>query len=131
MRLSRSRIIQPESVIPFKITSDEAYQRYRKWLGKGFFRPKDVLTKSGDAKITGIYVPYWTFDAHADSRWTAESGKYYYETERYTTTENGKRVTKTRQVRKVRWYPSSGAHSDDYDDVLISGTTSGDHGWWA
>ncbi len=119
-------LIQPESVIPFQFTGDQAYQNYKKWLGKGFFRPRDVLRTSGAAQIQGVYLPFWTFDAHADSRWTAESGTYYYETERYTTTEGGKRVTKTRQVRKVRWYPSSGAHSDNYDDVLVSGTTSGD-----
>ncbi len=99
-------IVQPESVIPFQFTSDEAYQKYKKWLGTGFFRPKDVLQKSGAAQIQGVYLPFWTFDAHAESRWTAESGDYYYETERYTDTENGKRVTKTRQVRKVRWYPT-------------------------
>lgn len=119
-------ILQPESVVPFQITGDQAYQNYRKWLGKGFFRPKDVLQSSGGAQMHGVYLPFWTFDAHADSRWTAESGYYYYETERYTTTENGKRVTKTRQVRKTRWQPSSGSHSDNYDDVLVSGTTSGD-----
>lgn len=121
-------IIQPESVIPFQITSDQAYTNYKKWLGTGFFRPRDVMQKSGGAQIQGVYLPFWTFDAHAESRWHAESGDYYYETERYTTTEDGKTVTKTRQVRKVRWYPSSGQHADDYDDVLVSGTTSGDQG---
>lgn len=121
-------ILQPESVIPFLLTRDQAYGNYKKWLGKGFFRPRDVLQRSGAAQIQGVYLPFWTFDAHADSRWTAESGDYYYVTERYTTTENGKRVEKTRQVRKVRWYPTWGAHSDDYDDVLAPGSTSGDQG---
>ncbi len=119
-------LVQPESVIPFQLTSDQAYQNYKKWLGKGFFRPRDVIQKSGGAQMQGVYLPFWTFDAHAESRWTAESGNYYYETEHYTTTENGKTVRKTRQVQKVRWYPSSGHHADDYDDVLVSGTTSGD-----
>jgi uncharacterized Zn finger protein (UPF0148 family) len=119
-------LIQPEAVVPFQLTSEQAYQNYKMWLGKGFFRPRDVMQRSGAAQIQGVYLPFWTFDAHADSRWTAESGTYYYETERYTTTENGRRVTKTRQVRKVRWSPASGSHADDYDDVLVSGTTSGD-----
>lgn len=119
-------LIQPEAVIPFQMSSDQAYQNYKTWLGKGFFRPRDVLQRSGATQLKGVYLPFWTFDAHADSHWTAESGNYYYETERYTTTENGRRVTRTRQVRKVRWYPSSGQHADDYDDVLVSGTPSGD-----
>ncbi|MBI3761221.1 MAG: TFIIB-type zinc ribbon-containing protein [Chloroflexi bacterium] len=119
-------IVQPESLIPFQLTSDRAYDNYRKWLGKGFFRPRGVLKQSGSTQIQGVYLPFWTFDAHAESRWTAESGDYYYETEEYTTVEDGKTVRKTRQVQKVRWYPTSGHHSDDYDDVLVSGTTSGD-----
>ena len=118
--------LQPESVVPFQITSDRAYQNYKQWLGRGFFRPRDVLSRSGTVDLAGVYLPFWTFDAYADSRWTAESGDYYYVTEHYTTTENGKTVTKTRQVRKVRWYPTSGAHADTYDDVLVPGTTSGD-----
>ena len=28
--------------------------------------------------VKGIYLPYWTFDANADARWTADSGTYYY-----------------------------------------------------
>ncbi len=119
-------ILQPESVIPFQITSDQAYQNYKQWLGKGFFRPRDVLERSGATQMLGVYLPFWTFDAQANSTWTAESGDYYYVTEHYTTTENGKEVSRTRQVRKVRWYPSAGAHADFYDDVLVSGTTSGD-----
>ena len=121
-------LIQPESVIPFQLTQDQAYENYRKWLGKGFFRPKDVLQSSGASQIHGVYLPFWTFDAHADSRWTAESGYHYYETEHYTATENGKSVRKTRQVQKTRWQPSSGSHSDNYDDVLVTGSTSGDQG---
>jgi hypothetical protein len=50
---------------------------------------------------------------HAD--WTAESGYYYYETETYQ--ENGQ--TKTRQVRKVRWVPSSGSLDHFFDDELV------------
>jgi len=119
-------LIQPEAVIPFRLTKDQAYDNYKKWLAGGWFRPKNVLQESGATQLQGVYIPFWTFDAHAESDWTAESGQYYYETERYTTTENGKNVTKTRQVQRTRWYPSSGHHADNYDDVLISGSTSGD-----
>ena len=28
--------------------------------------------------MKGIYLPYWTFDAKADARWTADAGEYYY-----------------------------------------------------
>lgn len=114
--------IRPESLVPLDVDADTVRANFRKWRDGLWFRPnalKRVSTK--DAK--GIYVPFWTFDCDVDSDWTAESGTYYYVTETYTTTENGKMVTKTRQVRKTRWRWASGARQDRYDDLLICAGT--------
>ncbi len=115
-------IIQPESLIPFQVSQDVALRKYREWLGKGIFRPGDLAKRAGRGQLYGVYLPFWTFDASAFSRWRAQAGYYYYETETYTTTENGKRVTKTRRVRKTRWEPAWGQHQGDYDDVLVYAT---------
>lgn len=112
-------IIRPESVIPFRIGGAEARRRFSKWLGKGFFRPSALKRLARLELLRGVYTPFWTYDARTFSSWTAMSGYYYYVTETYTTTVNGKRVTRTRQVRKTRWVPSSGSRSDFYNDVLI------------
>jgi DNA-directed RNA polymerase subunit RPC12/RpoP len=119
-------IIQPESLVPFQVSQDVALRKYREWLGKGIFRPGDLARRAGRGQLYGVYLPFWTFDANAFSRWRAEAGYYYYETETYTTTEDGKRVTKTRQVRKTRWEPAWGQHSGSYDDVLVYATNSVD-----
>ena len=121
-------LIRPESVVPFKVDRDAAQKLYRQWLGRGFFRPRDLTRRAGAVNMQGIYLPFWTFDAHAESRWRAESGDYYYEDERYWATENGRKVQKTRRVRKVRWHPTSGRHSGDYDDILVKGSSSLDGG---
>ncbi len=117
-------IIQPESLVPFQISQDVALRKYREWLGRGIFRPGDLARRAGRGQLYGVYLPFWTFDAEAFSRWRAEAGYYYYVTETYTTTENGKRVTKTRQVRKIRWEPAWGQHAGSYDDVLVYATNS-------
>ena len=62
--------------------------------------PYDFITRTieivrighkGDGEtVDGIYVPYWTFDAHTESDYTGERGDAYYTTETYTTTENGR-----------------------------------------
>ena len=119
-------IIQPESVLPFQISQDAAMRKYQAWLGRGIFRPGDLARRAGRGQLHGVYLPFWTFDAEALSRWRAQAGYYYYVTETYTTTENGKRVTKTRQVRKTRWEPAWGQHSGSYDDVLVYATGSVD-----
>jgi hypothetical protein len=109
----------PESLVPFAIARDAAVSSFKSWLGKLWFRPNDLKEKSSVSELHGVYIPYWTFDANVDSDWTADAGYYYFETETYTATENGKSVTKTRQVRKVRWVPASGRRHDVYDDWLV------------
>jgi hypothetical protein len=70
--------------------------------------------------MNGVYIPYWTFDADVASRWTAESGDHYYETETYSDTDaSGNSVTRTRQVQRTRWYWTSGRRNDKYDDLLV------------
>ena len=66
----------------------------------------------------GIYIPYWTYDTDTNTRYLGQRGEYYYVSESYTTTENGKSVTKTRQVRKTRWYMASGNVHEFFDDIL-------------
>ena len=112
-------LIRPESLVPFHIDRDGAQSRFRQWLHSLWFRPSDLEKIATLRDLAGVYVPYWTFDASVDSRWTAMSGFYYWETESYTTTENGQTVTKTRQVQKTRWVPSSGSRADQYNDVLV------------
>ncbi len=117
-------LIRPESLIPFQVDRETAVRRYREWLGKGWFHPGDLKKRAGQSRIYGVYLPFWTFDAHASSDWRAEAGYYYYETETYWTTEDGKQVQKTRQVRRTRWEPAWGRHEQFYDDVLIYATQS-------
>jgi hypothetical protein len=70
-------------------------------------------------EVAGVYVPFWTYDAHVESSWAADAGYYYYETEEYTTQENGQSVVKERQVQRTRWERAWGHRADDYDDVLV------------
>jgi predicted RNA-binding Zn-ribbon protein involved in translation (DUF1610 family) len=112
-------IIRPETLVTFKIDEKTAKQTFHDWIGKGFFRPS-ALKKMGKLEhLKGVYVPFWTYDSTTYSSWTAESGYHYYETESYSTYEDGEFVTKERRVQKTRWESSSGARSDFYNDVLI------------
>ena len=121
-----ARIIQPESLIPFAVDQRTAIAAFRSWLGRGWFRPNQVkrIARNAEARVQGIYLPFWTFDAQTFSRWHAEAGYYYYVTERYTVTVDGKPQVRTRQVRRVRWRPASGTHDEFFDDVLVFATRS-------
>ncbi|MDD3949229.1 MAG: hypothetical protein PHT43_07175 [Anaerolineaceae bacterium] len=72
----------------------------------------------------GIYLPFWTYDTDTKTRYVGQRGEHYYVTEDYTTTEDGKSVTKSREVQKTRWYPATGRVHESFDDVLIPASES-------
>ena len=106
---------RPESVLPFTVSEPQARDRIRAWYGKLWLAPNALKKKALTDTVRGIYLPYWTFDAHVDAAWTAEAGHYYYTTETYT--QNGQ--TRTRQVRQVRWEPAAGRLQHFFDDDLV------------
>lgn len=115
-RPADANLITPETLIPFKVNKEQAGQKFSQWVGSLWFRPNNLKRMARVHEIHGLYTPFWTFDARAETRWRAESGYYYQETEHYTDNE-GKQ--QTRQVTKTRWEPSSGHHWGTYDDILI------------
>jgi hypothetical protein len=106
---------RPESVLPFTVAEDGARDRIRAWYGKLWLAPSALKRRALTDTVRGIYLPYWTFDAHVDAQWTAEAGYYYYTTETYS--EGGQ--TKTRQVQHVRWESAAGQLQHFFDDDLV------------
>ena len=98
---------RPESLLPFKISESRARELIRAWYGRQWLAPNTFRLKALTDMVHGIYLPYWTFDAKADARWTAEAGTYYY------VRVNNKRV------RQVKWRPASGAIAHAFDDQLV------------
>ena len=126
-----AQVIKPESLLPFGVDQGEAAALFRGWLGRGFFRPAPVkkIAKHAEAKLQGVYLPFWTLDSFTSSWWRAEAGYYYYVTESYWATDDkGNRVRRTRQIQKTRWQPASGSLQLRFDDVLVPGTDSVERG---
>jgi DNA-directed RNA polymerase subunit RPC12/RpoP len=115
----QAEVIKPESVIPFKVDKGRSQGLFREWLGSGWFRPNDLKRLGSLDKIMGLYLPFFTFDADAQSTWTAMAGYYYTVVERVAVVESGRTVWRDRPVRKIRWEPASGSRADRYDDVLV------------
>ena len=107
----------PESLLPMKVSESQVRDDIRRWYGSRWFAPNKLKRAALTDTVKGLYIPYWTFDAQVHADWTAESGYYYYETETYRDAD-GKQ--QTRQVRKVRWQPSSGAVDHFFDDELVA-----------
>ena len=106
-------LIQPQGIIPFKITQQYARDSFNKWIREGWFRPNALKSAAMLDSLKGIYLPFWTFDAKTYTRWSGEAGHYYY----VTVERNGQQV----QERRIEWRPRSGDFNYSFDDVLISG----------
>lgn len=111
------RLIKPQGVLPFKIKRAEAEEAFRDWLRSLWFAPNDLKKYARrEGRLAGMYLPYWTFDTEATTQYRGQRGEYYYETETYTDDEGN---TKTRRVRRTRWYPARGTVHVTFDDVLV------------
>lgn len=111
----------PEFVIGFSLNKQQARERFLQWIREGgFYQPTDLGQIAREDKLHGVYLPFWMFAMLAESDWSARIGQYWYRTETYTTMENGKLVTKTRQVRETEWWPLRGKHHHYHSGYLVS-----------
>jgi Zn finger protein HypA/HybF involved in hydrogenase expression len=101
----------PESLLPFAVNESRARELVRAWYGRQWLAPNNLNKRALTDTVHGLYLPYWTFDAKAHASWTADSGRFYYDT------VNGKRV------QKVAWSPAAGELDHVFDDELVPAST--------
>ncbi|WP_323041898.1 primosomal protein N' (replication factor Y) - superfamily II helicase [Gemmobacter sp.] len=119
------RAIRPQAVLPFAVPEREARAAMVTWLGRLWFAPNGLQEYARKGRqLTGIYVPFWTFDAATRSRYAGQRGDAYYETQWVTVEVNGKSERRQQQVRKIRWSRASGWVQRRFDDVLVIGSDS-------
>lgn len=95
-----AKVLAPEAVVPFATTREDAQAALKKFMGSSFWRPSDLAQVSVLTKITPVYVPYWVFSATAYTHWTADTDQ-------------------TPPGARADWYPVSGEHTAQYDNVLV------------
>jgi hypothetical protein len=100
--------VRPSSLLPCTVSESQVREDVRRWYGSHFWAPGKLGKKALTDTLHGLYLPYWTFDAHAECPWRAESGTYY------TT-----RDSQGRSQRRVRWRPASGHVTHFFDDLLV------------
>lgn len=111
--------IKAETIIPFRISLEEAQNNFKLWIKKRYFAPKKLKSMSKSEEIKGIYLPYWTYDSSTYTEYSANRGTYYYVEEEDTDSEGN---TTTRQVRKTRWTRVTGNMNRYYNDAMVTGS---------
>ncbi|SIS52717.1 zinc ribbon domain-containing protein [Paracoccus saliphilus] len=120
-----TRHIKPQGVLPFVLSEEQARAAMEDWLGRLWFAPSGLLAYARRGRrMSGIYSPFWTFDARTRSAYSGQRGDAYYETVYVTQEVNGRRQRVARQVRRIRWSHASGRVSRDFNDVLVLASAS-------
>ena len=53
---------QPDWIIPFKTTKEDAVKAFSGYVKEHFFAPSEFSQKKNTGKITGVYIPAWLCD---------------------------------------------------------------------
>jgi len=116
-----NRHIKPRGVLPFQLDARTAHTAMEDWFGRLWFAPSGLSEFARKGRpMSGIYIPYWTFDADTRSAYAGERGTVYYDT--VWVNVDGKRQQK--RVAKIRWTPARGRVARFFDDVLVLGSRS-------
>ncbi len=118
-------LIEPESVLPFAVDLRGARERFTKWLESLWFAPNALAKIANLGQLTGVYVPYWTYDSMTYTRYTGERGDNYTDYVTVTVRDsNGNMRTERRPVTRIAWTWVSGEVQHFFDDVLVCGSLS-------
>ena len=97
--------ITPTAVLPAKLSEPQVRDRLRQWYASRMFAPDRFKKAALTDTLHGLYLPYWTFDAHVHAAWTAMAGYIYFENVQRRGAD-GRIVTVSEQ--RVRWEPAAG-----------------------
>lgn len=115
------RHIKPAALLPFAWSEPQAKEAMRRWLGSLWFAPNGLQRYARQGRsLSGVYVPYWTFDARSDTAYHGLRGDNYVVHERVIVDGRPQTVARVH----VRWSPASGRVRLAFDDVLALGSTS-------
>jgi predicted RNA-binding Zn-ribbon protein involved in translation (DUF1610 family) len=107
-------VLRPTVLVPFVVDQERLQAQVADWLGRGWMHPPELRSVRALRELTGVYLPFWTFDARIRADWRAEVGTE--RTERYYADGEWK----TRTV--IDWEWRSGRVHLPINDHLVAGT---------
>lgn len=112
--IHETRYIEPEYIAPFIVDRQQVTSLLQGWIKGLWFAPDKIQRGEFAADhLTGVYVPFWTYDMQTYTQYSGERGDDYY-----VTVGNG---DQKRRERRTSWKNVRGTVTHFYDDLLISG----------
>ncbi len=104
--------LRPNAILPFTINEADAHSRYAAWASKKFFAPRKFKKELRAEKISGHYLPAFTFDSDTYTPYDGMLGEYYYTT--YTDSEGH-----VHTQQHTRWFSIHGAYRMFHNDIFV------------
>lgn len=100
-------VLLPYSIIPFSISQSLVLRKLRRWLGRGWFLPRDIFALKQPERVQGIYLPYFLFDALTRSTWMGEVGISYFPD------------PNNQKKKRMAWEPTAGYYENFFQDFPL------------
>lgn len=118
-----SKIIEPVSILIFKVTAKEGEAIFKSWIQKRWFAPYNLNKHANQKKkLHSIYLPYWGYDSNTVTHYKGQRGDNY-QTRGYHINFTDSKVT-PKIVTKTNWRYSSGTVTNVFEEVLVVATDS-------
>ena len=105
-------IIAPKGILPFKIRARKGREQYQKWVQSRWFAPNDFKRQATlHDTLSGVYLPYWTFDTNTITTYTGKRGT----------------IHRREKSTSTSWRNVSGTISMLFDDILVVASDSLPH----
>lgn len=117
MEAKTENTLAPGGVCVFKLDAKQAAQKFKDWIKKRWFCPKEAKDTAKPKDFKGIYLPYWTFDTNTTTKYSGEYG-----------IRKQKRNSKGETVTVTEWYKCSGTYTEFIDDQAVCGSTRHEKG---
>ena len=112
---------QPEFILPFQVTKDQAVAALKEHYKGKILLPKAFKSGNQIQKIQGVYVPFWLFDrdAEGEARYEGTNSSSYRQGDYVITETEHYRVVRRGNIsfKKVP-VDASGRMPDDYMDSI-------------
>jgi hypothetical protein len=97
--------IRAEFILPFSVSREAASQRFREWIGGGFFRPFGIERHASVVETRSLYIPFWVFSGRAHVYYTGDTSH-------------------TPAFARADWAPVFGEQENELADVLVPASGS-------
>ena len=123
--VATTEMIEPESLLPFAISKAKAVGAFAAWVASRWFAPSALTKLANLGELSGVYMPYWTYDAMTNSHYKGSRGDDYTVMEQFTTTNaQGQTIVESRPVTHTSWTRVSGEVEHFFNDILVYASTS-------